>query len=106
MLGNGSGAFGAPQQFATGQGGANAGTVEITDFTGDNVLDLVTPNLDGTSITVFVGAGDGTFPTVQSVPVTGEKTATATGDFDGDTILDVAVATSDGLVWVLLGQAP
>ena len=61
-----------------------------------------------TSVSVYLGNGDGTFQTPQSFQVGGEATAIATGDFTCDGRMDVAVAgentSGQGMISVLQGN--
>ena len=64
------------------------------DFNNDGQLDLVTSNY-GSSVSVYLGNGDGTFQSPQSF-ATGPTTASvAVGDFNGDGNLDLAAADYD-----------
>ena len=81
LLGNGSGAFGAPVAYDTGLGGEF--TVVAGDFTGDGLLDIATgahsalrdpddgPEL-GDSISVLVGNGTGGLGTVVAFRLSGD----------------------------------
>jgi hypothetical protein len=80
------------------------------DFNGDGITDLVATESYAQSVAVFLGngsagVGDGTFRPAVHVPAGLEPYELATGDFNGDGHLDLAVAVSagDGL-HVLLGS--
>ena len=74
------------------------------DFDGDGTTDLVT--YAGLGINVMIGDGFGGFgaATNYSLPNEGGQTDTETGDFNGDGVLDLAVAHYDGVVSVLIGD--
>src|ERR1035438_6522134 len=76
------------------------------DFNGDGILDLATVISSG-EITLLLGNGAGTFK-LPSVTTVSSKTvisvALAVGDFNGDSIQDIATANSDGTISVLLGN--
>src|SRR6266849_1846138 len=63
----------------------------------------------GGCITVLPGLGNGSFVQTFDIPVNGRPTSLVTGDFNGDGILDLAVATAEdrpgggGCIVVLLG---
>ena len=82
------------------------------DFNGDNKLDVITANLDGT-VSVLPGNGDGTLKAAVSSPLNHQGArGIALGDFNGDGKLDAAVAadgtppngSDTGGVVVLLGS--
>jgi hypothetical protein len=78
----------------------------VGDFNGDGIPDLATTNYDSRTVTVLLGAGDGTFtPSPQSIPTGSAPYAIAAGDFSGNGILDLAELndfSSD--VWILIGD--
>ncbi len=88
-------------------------TVEVGDFNGDGIPDLVTANSADNTMSVLLGNGDGTF-TLKSSPAVGDAPYSfAIGDFNGDGILDMAVANcgdcsylnyNSNTVTVLLGN--
>jgi FG-GAP-like repeat/Abnormal spindle-like microcephaly-assoc'd, ASPM-SPD-2-Hydin len=91
---------------AAGSWGAIAG-----DFNGDGKLDVVTSNRGSTSVTMFLGNGDGTFQAGQVINVAGSFTGPfglAVGDINNDGHLDLVVtslfANTSGGVAVLLGK--
>jgi hypothetical protein len=78
------------------------------DFNGDGIPDLVTAG--GSSVTVLLGNGDGTFRQAASYTVVANAYSVAVGDFNGDGLADLAVAGTgttyyvSGGVTVLLGN--
>ena len=67
------------------------------DFNGDGIPDLAVASTDGKTaggVTVLLGVGDGSFKTASSLTTGGSPQAIAVGDFNGDDIPDIAVATS------------
>ncbi len=85
----------------------------VGDFNGDGILDLAVLDISSSSqpiLQILLGNGDGTFlstsdapggasPTVWNPPIT-----MATGDFNGDGILDLAFVDQSGSLDVLLGN--
>jgi hypothetical protein len=106
LLGNGSGGFTAApgSPFAAG---TNPLSVVVGDFNGDGIQDLAAANLNGGNVTVLLGNGSGGFTAAPGSPFAapGQPTSVAVGDFNGDGIQDLAVASqfSDN-VTVLLGN--
>jgi hypothetical protein len=107
LLGKGDGTFQDAQSYAAGY---NSASVAVGDFNGDGIPDLVVANqgvpfkANGT-VTVLLGNGDGTFRAGQSFAAGSNPFAMAVGDFNGNGILDLAVANpADGTVDILLGN--
>jgi hypothetical protein len=84
----------------------------VGDFNGDGKLDLVTTNLLDNSISVFSGAGDGTFEIGAASAAGPVPVAAVVGDFNRDGKLDLAVVNqtctslpcASGSVSVFLGN--
>ncbi len=91
LLSDGFGSFLSPQFNNVGSGGA----VTTADFNRDGITDIAQ---GGSSISIFLGNGDGTFQPKQSFAASGGRITT--GDFNADGIIDLA--TLDG--WVLIGN--
>jgi len=106
LLGNGDGTF-TPAPGSPNVVGANPQQVSLCDFNGDGKLDLAVTNAFGNSVSILLGNGDGTFtqPAGTPVPVGNSPEGIAAGDFNGDGILDLAIANSrDFTITILLGN--
>jgi uncharacterized protein (TIGR03437 family) len=99
LLGNGNGTFRAPATFPAG---SKPGRLVLADFNKDGKLDaaVVRDPFDTTStaepggVSVLLGRGDGTFAAPVSVSTPpGRAAGIVAGDFNGDGIVDLAVAT-------------
>ncbi len=107
LLGNGHGTFTAQPPLATGAGNAPQ-LPTAGDFNGDGKLDLAVANfVDGapSTVSIFLGKGDGTFQAPATYAVGNGATSLVTGDFNRDGKLDLAVANqNDHTVSILLGN--
>ncbi len=83
--------------------------VVVADLTGNGKEDLVIPNLNGNTVSVLLGNGDGTFQppqTVYSVPgPTAQTLFVVAADLTGDGKEDLVVADSMNDVTVLLNNS-
>src|SRR5262249_17808569 len=90
--------FAPPVSFPTGAG---PGSGIVGDFNADGVPDLLTANRLDASVSVLLGNGDGTFQDARNTAIDGffmsefRALEVAVGDFNGDGIQDLAVATLD-----------
>jgi hypothetical protein len=107
LLGNGDGTFQAQQTFATRP---HPMGVVLGDLNGDTRLDVVVANDyengDPEGISILLGNGDGTFQPHVDMNLgdyVGWWDGLALGDLNGDSRLDLAVATKDAVV-VLIGN--
>lgn len=79
--------------------------VIVADLNGDGIPDLVTTNYGGTTISVLLGNGDGTFQTHVDYAVGTFSFGLTAGDLNGDGIPDIAVASGmTNFVTVFLGN--
>jgi hypothetical protein len=97
LLGNGNGTFRAPAGYKLG--GDWPKQAAVGDFNGDGIPDLAvasgqSPNysIPG-KLTVFIGAGDGSFRNPVVTTVETNPYSLAVGDFNGDGKADVAITT-------------
>ncbi len=108
----GSGVLGAAtlaQGFATQAtytAGAVAPFVATGDFNGDGIPDVVIGTGDiSTTVSVFIGNGDGTFQPAVKYATGTQPYSIAVGDFNNDGFLDLAVANlTSNSVSILLGK--
>ncbi|HEV2423273.1 MAG TPA: FG-GAP-like repeat-containing protein [Terriglobia bacterium] len=104
-LGNGDGSLQAPASYSTG--GTSPFSVVTGNFAGGSIADLAVANLGSNNVAVLVGTGTGTFNAAveYSIGSGSEPIAVATGDFNKDGKLDLAVADLNAdTVSVLLGN--
>jgi hypothetical protein len=91
-------------------GGATLITsVVVADVNGDGKPDIVAPNVQGSTVAVLLGNGDGTFqPAVTYTAAANGVTSVAVGDVNGDGKPDIVAAVDEagvpGSVSVLLGN--
>jgi hypothetical protein len=109
-LGNGDGTFQPPSCTVpppqAGGSSQNPGSAVIGDFNGDGKLDLAVPDVgDGfNAVSIFLGNGDGTLQTPILVPAGDSPYSVATGDFNKDGRMDLAVVYRDNRFGILLGN--
>jgi uncharacterized protein (TIGR03437 family) len=90
---------------ATPATGANPRALATADLNGDGIPDLVTANLDASSVSVLIGKGDGTFAAAVNYPAGSNPYQVILADFNGDGKPDIAAADFGGAeVSVLLGK--
>ncbi|HEY1658830.1 MAG TPA: FG-GAP-like repeat-containing protein [Candidatus Sulfotelmatobacter sp.] len=98
LLGNGDGTFGPPNVFSTGTA-TDPVAVMVGDFNLDGIPDLAVANYATSTVSIFIGNGDGTFQTHADYAVgnpglnfpDAEPSSIAIGDFNGDGYPDLAV---------------
>jgi hypothetical protein len=98
LLGDGTGSFGAAKHFSVGR---NPIFVVVGDFNGDQNLDFATANnfIDRSgsapgTISVRIGDGKGNFGPSIDTPAGNAPSTLATGDFNNDGRLDLAVGNA------------
>ncbi len=74
------------------------------DFNGDGDLDLAVINESISTVSILLGAGDGTFRTQATTPVNlSQPTAIAIADINGDGIADLVISNTQGNQVVTVG---
>ncbi|CAF2748592.1 unnamed protein product, partial [Rotaria sp. Silwood2] len=93
LLGCGNGSFDPVTTFYTGDGSSPL-FVEARDFNDDGILDIAVVNYGTSDIVVLFGFGDGSFllGTAYRTGVGSASYALAIGDFNNDSLIDIAVA--------------
>ena len=102
MLGNASGKLTTGNTYSVGLGNFPSG-IAVADVNGDGFADLLVSGFNG--LAVLVGNGDGTFRPGPFTTLTTAQNFLATGDFNKDGKVDVALADyQDGFLDILLGN--
>ena len=96
LLGTGGGALGPDVGYPTNVDRAETSNLAVGDLNNDKIPDVIATNQSGSSVSEFLGNGDGTFGPATTLPV-GISSASmpfsaAIGDFNGDGNADVAIA--------------
>ncbi len=85
--------------------GKNPTSIRASDFNGDGFADLITSNIQGNSLSLLMGTGDGGFQDQRIITACQEPRNVAVDDFNLDKYPDLVVACSgDNHVLVFLGQ--
>jgi len=95
--------FGSPLTYPTGNMPAATASA---DFNGDGKLDLAVANAGSSSVSIFLGNGDGTFASATTIAIPGGCAADklTPGDFTGTGHTDILVICGfQSVVWVLPG---
>jgi FG-GAP-like repeat len=100
LIGAGNGQLSAPTLFSAER---SPRSIAIGDFNADGNQDFAVANYSSGSLTIRLGAGNGSFPTTASFGVGGAQ-AVAVGDFNSDGRDDLAVLAATGSVSVRLGD--
>lgn len=104
FLGLGGGAFGSATTFPT-QAGGTPWALAVGDLNGDGTLDLAVANQVGDSVSVLLGAGDGTFGAAATFDVGNGPEDLIIGDLNGDGKADIITANREAdTVSALLGD--
>lgn len=112
LTGNGDGTFNAPVTFQINTARVDSPAIVATDLDNDGRLDLVlahaiscftSPCTAARTITVLLGFGDGTFQFPIEIAVGTGMSRIAVGDFNRDSIKDLAIAGDQSQVYTLLG---
>lgn len=103
LLSNGNGTFKAGVVYTTGNK-ANSLNLFTGDVNGDGATDLISSDFYDNSVSVLIGNGNGTFKAkVATTGLTGASRV-ASGDFNGDGQLDLAVRATNSNPQILLGN--
>jgi FG-GAP-like repeat len=112
FLGNGDGSFQPLERFSTGSS-ATPDSMVAADFNRDGVTDLMTTDglvcingcANSNTVAFFDGNGDGTFNAPRRIVVGTGMLKANVGDFNGDSVADVAIASGiGGRVFILLNN--
>ncbi|UJR34157.1 hypothetical protein I4U23_021564 [Adineta vaga] len=104
-FGYSNGSFQINNTYST-RGSSKPQSVLIDDFNNDHHLDIAVVNYYSSYLNIYLGNGDGTFskPTLTSTGSDSGPYSIASGDFNNDTYLDIAVANYDmNNLGILLG---
>jgi hypothetical protein len=108
LIGNGAGGFSADNSYALPDNSplyAPSRAIAVGDFNGNGQLDLAVADGTGSTLSLLLGNGDGTFVNPTPLATGSHPLSVAVGDFNGDKKLDLVTANvNDNSVSVLLGN--
>ena len=92
VFGRGDGTFRDPMIYSTGAGSYPM-SIAVSDFNNDSWLDIAVANGNRGNIRIFLGYGNGTFPSENHYVIRpyGNPISITTGDFNNDSLVDMAV---------------
>jgi hypothetical protein len=91
-------------QGVASQTGLGPVSVAVGDFNNDGILDIVTANSKGNTVSVLLGNGDGTFRTAVNFAAGSQPSSVAVANFRVPTLQDLVVANAgDNTVSVFFG---
>ncbi len=97
VLGNGDGSFTYHSSFTVGTGGDQPTNIEVNDFNGDTINDIVVTVPDGLNgIRVYLGNGDGTFQPGVDYWIGSRPWDMVSFDFDHDGDVDLLICREQG----------
>lgn len=102
LLGNGDGTFQAPVSYPTGSLG-DVTALALGDFDGDGALDVIASVQSAQNILIFLGNGDGTFQTQNTISV-GIIISLGLANLNQDTNLDIVAAIASDIIAILIGN--
>ncbi len=100
FYGKGDGTFSLVQSIPVGDGNQPYG-IAAADLRGNERLDIIVPNKDGKTVSVFLQKEDGTFADPVAYAAN-DAWSSSVGDVNGDTIPDIAVANFDSFAITIL----
>src|SRR5262249_21952397 len=100
-LSNPGGGFGAPVAYQLASG---TGPIETIDINGDGKLDLISALFDAGTVSLLLGDGAGGFNQQAPLPVFVAPYYIATGDFDRDGRIDLALPRSGAAVIAIINN--
>lgn len=92
--------YNAPNYYTVG---VNPTNVINDDFNNDGILDLIVVNNSSSDFNVLIGIGTGSFNPATTFTLPGAPGQAVTGDFNGDSNKDIAIAGGSNNLWLLLG---
>jgi hypothetical protein len=105
FFGNGNGTFGTPVNISVGAGPAG---ITTADFNNDGKLDFAVANYgfigQGTTVSVVLGNGNGTFQSQLIFPAGNGPTNLKAGKLNGDNLPDLVVSNENGNMNVLMNS--
>ena len=102
ILNNGDGTFASEVTCSTG--GSCSNSIATGDFDNNGFVDIATTNGGSDDYSILLNAGDGSFEAASNYATSSSPSCIATGNFNEDGDIDLAIGRDSGMLSILTGD--